>query len=422
MLYQPIEKCRSCGSTDLGQALDLGFFHLSDFKDSPDAFTDKAPLELVRCANCSLVQLRHTVDRDRLYKQYWYRSGVQPAMVSALRDVVREAATCVALQPGDTVVDIGANDGTLLRMYPPEVVRFAFEPAENLWPLLIGDDQPWNPTAIRGVYGYFPQVINGYVVAGFDAKIITSIACFYDVDDPNQFVEGIKANLHKDGVWINQLAYLPDTLKTNNFGDICHEHLTYWTVTSFAHLLRRHGLMIEDWSRNDVNGGSIRFVVRHGTARIPNGWADDFGLIALRQFALRIYQQRSRVRTFLHEAARDGKTVIGYGASTKASTYLQYWGVDERLLPFIADRNPDKFGKYTPTGQKVISEEEARAMNPDYFLALPWHFLDAFVEREQAFLERGGKFAVPFPELHFVGASQEANPVIERAGNIGVAL
>lgn len=403
MLYQAIDRCRSCGATQLPEVLNLGEFSISDFKEAPDAFTDRAPLELVCCQGCSLVQLRHTVARDRLYTQYWYRSGTQPAMVSALQDIVSEGLRRVTLSAGDTVIDIGANDGTLLKMYPPGLRRIAYEPAENLWPALRG--ATWDGTQEPSpIYGYFPQVLNDKVV-GMDppAKLITSIACFYDVDDPNQFVEGIKACLAPGGIWINQLAYLPDTLRTGNFGDVCHEHLTYWTIASFGNLLKRHGLVLLNWSHNDVNGGSIRFVVGHDTGQSDLTDYGEMRDLDWSHFRERIQRQRFEVLAWLSKAERDGKHVIGYGASTKGNTYLQYWNVDPELLPLIADRNPEKWGTYTPTGQFVISEAEARDRKPDYFFCLPWHFIEAFVEREGPFLADGGQFAVPFPELHFVG-------------------
>lgn len=404
-LYLEIDKCRACGSSDIPTVLDLGMFAISDFLDSPDAFTDRAPLELVRCEGCTLVQLRHTVDRDRLYKRYWYRSATQPTMVSALQDVVRDATARVALDEGDAVIDIGANDGTLLRMYPKGVRRIAYEPAENLWPALQG--RSWDSAVdIVSVHGYFPQMVGDQLV-GMEpgAKIITSCACFYDVNDPNQFVEGIKKSLHPEGVWINQMAYLPATLEIGNFGDFCHEHLTYWTADAFYRLLQRHDLSVEEFALNDVNGGSIRFTVRHGeivplNLPLPHVWD---------VFEERIMRQRHEVIRTIQQLLGQGKTIVGYGASTKGNTYLQYWGISPRWVPFIADRNPDKFGKYTPTGQRVISEAEMRAMKPDYLLVLPFHFLEAFKERESALLASGTKMIVPFPQLHFVGGEPVAH-------------
>lgn len=403
MLYRAIDRCRACGSSNIPSVLDLGMFALSDFLDSPDAHTDRAPLEWLRCEDCTLVQLAHTVDRDRLYRRYWYRSGTNESMVQALRSVAAEAQARVRLRPGDVVLDIGANDGTLLRSYPEGLIRYAYEPAENLWPALQMGSTSRDPDRGITVAGsFFPSMAGGRPV-GMEpgAKVITSIACFYDVDDPGAFVEGIKANLAEDGVWINQMAYLPDTLNSNNFGDICHEHLTYWTIQSFSSLLGDHGLHLNDYSFNDVNGGSVRTIVSRTPVvkhRMDAPSADDIDA-----FRRRFFWEAAAVDNTIVHALNHRKTVVGYGASTKGNTCLQYWGMRPDTLQYIADRNPEKWGKFTPTGQQVISEAEMRAMKPDYLLVLPFHFLDTFVDRERALLESGTKLIVPFPKLRLIG-------------------
>lgn len=404
-LYTAIEACRACGSDQLTQALDLGLFMLSDFRSMPDTETvdDFAPLTLLRCDDCTLVQLQHTVKRERLYANYWYRSSTQPAMVAALQDVVRDATSRIPIHAGDVVVDIGANDGTLLAQYPEGTIKLAYEPALNLWAPLV-------ESGATVVGGFFPP---DRAVAYRKAKVVTSIACFYDCDDPGAFVEGIKRILADDGIWVNQMAYFPETLRTNNFGDICHEHLTYWDQRSFGELLAEHGMHAESHSYNDVNGGSIRTVIRHGAPENLGAWVPVVGLLAIRRFDQRIKLHRSSVRSFLHEAKRDGHMVIGYGASTKGNTYLQYWGVGPELIELIADRNPNKWDKFTPTGQRIISEERMREAAPEYLLMLPWHFAEAFIEREADLLKHGTEFVIPFPNLSLVGgahASSESSP------------
>lgn len=379
--------------------MSLGDIALSDFKPQGESF-ETAPLDLYLCRECSLVQLGNAVDREKLYRHYYYRSGLQESMVAALRDIVDDAASRVELNPGDAWLDIGANDGTLLSMVGPNIVRFAYEPATNLWK----DLQPHAEWLGR----YWPDRSRTRpAAAGFKFKVITSIACFYDTEDPNGWVEGIKEHLHPDGVWVNQMAYLPQTLASNNFGDICHEHLTYWSGYALQHLLARHGLRIMQTTFNDVNGGSFRVVIKHGN---DIAWAQDKPtMVTMRRFRQRVDIGRTDVRSFLHACARDDIQVMGYGASTKGNTYLQYWGVGPDLLKYIADRNDEKVGKVTPTGQVVITEEVMRQARPDYLLVLPWHFLDAFVVRETELLDRGTIMAVPFPELRFIGKQDAAS-------------
>lgn len=400
---KPTTRCRSCESPDLAEVLNLGSLAISDFPDEQGNL-EHAPLTLLRCESCTLVQLQHTVPRERLYQRYWYLSGMQESMVAALKDVVDHARSLMELKPGDVVLDIGANDGTLLKHYPDFVTRLAFEPAENLW-------TPLRHSGATLIGGFFPSVVAGQVVGlSQKAKVITSIACFYDVDDPNQFVRAIKECLAEDGVWINQMAYLPATLRTNNFGDICHEHLTYWHYRPFARLLAQHGLQLRDVRFNDVNGGSVRWVACHAdelTARETLEYLrlvrfsdDDLDLAG---FAQRIEKLRADTFYILQSLARAGQKVYGYGASTKGNTMLQYYGIGSDLVPAIADRNPDKWGKRTVTGIPIISEEQMREERPDYLLVLPFHFLGSFMARERAFLERGGRFIVPLPQLRTVG-------------------
>lgn len=394
-MYDTIDRCRACGSEALDQALDLGPLALADWLARADDPVQRAPLELLLCRVCTLVQLRHTVDRDALYHDgYGYRSGLQEAMVAALRDVVADVMRRVDLHPGDVVLDIGANDGTLLRQYPEGLDKVAYEPCMSFWPDLRGD--------IHLKDRYFPSSAWVRAHAGAvrpRAKAITSCAMFYDVSDLDDFCEAIHDSLAPGGVWINQLAYLPTTLAAGNFGDIVHEHVTYWTGQAFTRLIARHGLALESVSLNSVNGGSVRFVVRHaGEVRVPVPMHDRITLPAFADFATRIRRNTAEMLQFLSVAR-----TMGYGASTKANTYLQVWGVGPGLLPAIAERNPAKVGRYTVTGIPIISEDEARARRPDYFLALPYQFIDSFREREAAFEARGGRFVVPFPMPTVVG-------------------
>ena len=373
--------------------MELGDVAVSDFMDSPTQHVERSSLDLMLCRSCGLVQLAEAVSRESIYgKHYHYRSGLQESMVEALHDVVRGVLKGgFRTEPRDVWMDIGANDGTLLKFVPNDFTKIAYEPATNFWPELAG---------IAGVAGrYWPAKAD----LGVKARVITSIACFYSATNPDQFVDAIKRNLAYGGVWVNQMSYLPHTMATNNFGDICHEHLTYWTARAFQNLLARHDLKITGTQFNDVNGGSFRTYVTHGADR---PWVqDEVTLLQLRRFGQRVRLGSSEIRSLLHTLKRDGKSVMGYGASTKGNTYLQVWGITPDLLEFIADRNPDKHGKFTPTGQQIVSEDVMRCANPDYLLMLPWHFRDSFIKREQEWLDQGGTWIIPLPALQLVTSS-----------------
>lgn len=401
MLYKEITACRSCGSTKLESVLNLGNLCISDWI-KPGQQEDRAPLELLVCEDCSLVQLRHTVDRDRLYRSYYYRSGVNESMVAALKDVVEDACSRVELVKGDAVLDIGANDGTLLKMFPKKVLRQGFEPSN------IGSDIFSDCTSdIVILPGFFPDddlMDENYANAKF--KIITSIAMFYDVDNPNVFVNAIKARLHPDGVWIVQFQDLHSMLACNGVDNICHEHLTYWGSYAFYQLCARHGLRVVAASHNNTNGGSVRYVVKHGRWLPPRPQpihATQFGF-QLQNFAREAELLKERTLDLLWRLEMQSAEVVGVAASTKANTLLQYYDVFPTLLPAIADRNPDKVGLQTVgTHIPIISEDEMRALKPDYLMALAWHFMEPFRQRYADLEAAGTKWIKPLPKLEMFG-------------------
>lgn len=361
----------------------------------------RAPLTLVRCDDCTLVQLGHTVDRAHLYAdRYWYRSGVNPTMVAALRDVVRDAMGHTDLLPGDHVLDIGSNDGTLLRQYPEWATRIGFDPATNLF-----DEASAGGNII--LCDYYPPA---YACA-FRAKIITSIAMFYDIDNPNAFVASVRRHLHPDGLWIVQLQDLDAMLAHDAFDNICHEHLCYYSIGSFARLVARHDLTIDAVRAVDINGGSLRLVVRHRSADEPAGPWDDEERSgrsrALADLAARLPTLRRETRGLLTTLKAAGARVYGYAASTKCNTLLQYYGIGPDLITAFAERSPQKWGRTTATGIPIVSEDEMRAARPDYLFVGAWQFLEAFRARERDLLATGTKMIVPLPELRVWGQTGE---------------
>ena len=246
--------CRSCASDRLESVLDLGNLYVSNFADVPDSERwPRVPLDLLLCGNCGLAQLRHTTPPEWLYTHYWYKSGVSATMRAALTDISRRAAHFVGLHAGDSVLDIGCNDGTLLRSYDyDDVRRVGFEPAENL-----------ACEAAAGTDRIVPDFFSAQPVAGEQFRVVTSIAMFYDLEDPNAFVANVASVLLEEGVWVIEMHYLPLVLECNAFDAICHEHIEYYSLSSLEPLLARHGLLVADVETNDVNGGSFRVYVVH---------------------------------------------------------------------------------------------------------------------------------------------------------------
>jgi SAM-dependent methyltransferase len=379
----------------------------------------RIPLELVRCdmtrnqEGCGLIQLRHTVPGAILYQSYWYRSGVNQTMTRNLHEIAARAEEMVELHPGDLVIDIGCNDGTLLDGYGASNLKYlGFDPSDvGRYAVAKGYE------VVRDFYSY-EQLRLRYVDQ--QARVITSIAMFYDLEYPRVFVEDVARALADDGVWVIELHYLPTMLEMSQFDAIVHEHLEYYSLAVIERLLGEAGLGVVRAELNDINGGSVRLFIRKAGRFGPEGEdAEKLQRLRIREFEMALdapepYEHfaaaAERVRDELASVCRklvdEGKTIHVYGASTKGNTILQYAGIDSTLVPYAADRNPDKHGSETiGTKIPIISEERSRELKPDYYLALPWHFMDEFLEREREFLERGGKFIVPMPTVRVIPES-----------------
>jgi hypothetical protein len=247
------------------------------------------------------------------------------------------------------------------------------------------------------------------------AKIVTSIAMFYDLANPIGFAREIESVLAPGGMWHFEQSYMPSMLRLTSYDTVCHEHLEYYSFGVVKKILADAGMYAIDVKMNNVNGGSFAVTaVRHAdrTHKVQPvvSWLleqeDRMGLATprpYREFEDRVYRHRADLRRLLEALAADGKKVVGYGASTKGNVVLQFCGIGSDLMSCIAEVNEEKFGAFTPgTGIPIIPEVEARAMEPDYFLVLPWHFRDGIVRREAEFLARGGRMIFPFPEIEIV--------------------
>jgi len=330
-------------------------------------------------------------------------------MRDALRDITSKAEFLGNLKVGDLVVDIGANDGTLLRSYQKKgLILVGFEPATNL----IKDTEKGTTKIINDFFNY-----NSYIKEFPDrkAKVITSIAMFYDLENPKEFVEDIVKILEEDGVWVIQMNYLTTMLENNAFDNIVHEHLEYYSLNSLQFLLEKHGLKVFDVELNDINGGSIRTYIKHkeckkyeisDKVREIIEYENKIGLDDIQpyhDFAKRIADLKENTTNFIKTEVSKGGKVYVYGASTRGNVLLQYYEIDNRLISAAADRNPTKWGKNIVGSQiPIISEEQARKEKPDYFLVLPWYFIDEFKQREASYLLSGGKFIVPLPKLQII--------------------
>ena len=412
------DRCRLCRYTPLLNVFRVGDQYVSDFVEGEEAACagPKCPIEIVRCPNCFLVQQRYTAPQQFLYsRHYWYRSGVTQMMKDALRDVTAAAEKRVRLEPGDVVLDIGSNDGTLLRSYgvnpnwPSDgLVRVGVEPADNMRTYYKGTGEPFLIPEFWSAKAY-----NQYMTHGKLAKVITAIGMFYDLEDPLAFVKDVAAVLHPEGLFVAQLMCLKQTLAIGDVGNLAHEHLEFYTLLSLNHLYDLAGLTIVEIEENAVNGGSYRIYARkkltvdhHYPIKKPIGWVDETEIDdhekVVAGFARMEANRRQVAKFILDEAVRGRRTWV-YGASTKGNVMLQYWGLSRTVLDGAADRSPEKHGKYmVGSGVRIYPETEFRAAAPAYALVLPYSFLPEILEREREWREGGGKFIVPLPEFRVI--------------------
>ena len=403
--------CRVCDSKMLKPLYSIGEQYVNNFIKKDDIKKCiKAPLEMVICDNCTLLQLKHTAPQELLYaRYYWYKSGITKTMRNALSDITSKIEKTFDLKEGDVVLDIGSNDGTLLRSYSiAGLVKVGVEPANNL----VEEGKRGLNHHIHDFWNYdaYNKAVNK------KAKIITAIGMFYDMEDPNLFISDSEKVLKNDGIFIAQLMCLKNMLDSNDIGNICHEHLEYYSFKSLDYLFKKNGLEIFDVEINNVNGGSYRvFAKKVGAAiqvsqgaqkRIQNVRQSEIGLENKKihlDFYNRLEENKNKCVNFIKNEHAKGKKIWVYGASTKGNVILQYYGLDHSLIEAASERSSWKWGKYTVgTMIPCVSEDEARKAQPDYFLVLPYAFFDEFYQREREWRNKGGKFILPLPEFRVV--------------------
>jgi len=409
--YKNIIKCRICDSESLVEVLKIDEQYLSStFVSSNEnnvLSKVKVPQTLVLCQSCALLQLRETVNPDLLYKEYFYRTSINDTMKKDLKKVVTTSIDLVDLENDDIVIDIGANDCTMISYFPQNLKRVAVEPAENI---------DWNhvDSSIEIINDYFSKSSVIETLGNKKAKIITACAMFYDLDRPNDFVSDIKEVLHFDGIWCIQLSYLPLMLKNMNFYDICNEHLEYYSLQTLQNLMQRNGLSIFHAEKNEVNGGSIKVFVAHIEKNMKstlelNVLLKEEKVLNLHKvetyldFGKKMEELKSKVTNYMKGEIEKNNLVLGLGASTKGNMLLQFFDINKSSLPYISERNPKKVGlKTMGTDIELISEEQARSLNPSCMLVLPWYFKNEIIDREQKYIQNGGTLLFPMPYVHIV--------------------
>jgi NDP-4-keto-2,6-dideoxyhexose 3-C-methyltransferase len=400
MPHSTLTHCRFCTlPVDVSdEVLNLGTQTLTGTfpaNAAEDAALDRGPIRLLRCPECGLVQLGETYDLVEMYgDNYGYRSGLNAGMVRHLRDL----AAKIAFSRGAAVwVDIGSNDGTLLNSVPG-ATRIGFDPTAKKF-------REYYARNIEVVEDFFKAETFRERFGSLKADVVTSIACFYDLPDPQAFVNDVASILAPDGIWYSEQSYLPAMLAANAYDTVCHEHLEYYGLQQIRALCANAGMRVVDVSFNDTNGGSFAFTAsrtgKEHAAVAPLVELEARGMSkALDAFANRVSKHRRAFRAKLLELRAAGKVVCGLGASTKGNVLLQACGIGPDLITAIGEVNPDKFGKFTPgTLIPIVSEAAVMAMKPDVCVVLPWHFRDGFLSRRKP---GGPALLFPLPNIEMV--------------------
>lgn len=415
MLYKKIKKCRICGNEKLPVVLDLGRMALTGVFPQMEEVVEEGPLTLVKCddsdgKHCGLLQLAHNYDLSKLYgDNYGYRSGLNQSMVDHLGSIVKGIEKIVDLKNDDLVIDIGSNDGTLLKSYKNQHVDLVgIDPSAEKFRMFY-------PNHIQIIPDFFSEKL--IKAKNKNAKVITSIAMFYDLEDPTSFVQQIYNVLDMDGVWVFEQSYMPKMLENTSYDTICHEHLEYYAMKQILWMFEKVGFKVIDVELNDINGASFKITAAKKESKYKEATEQLKKLQQSEQqlkldkietyytFADAVKAYNQELLTFVKNANERGEKIFGYGASTKGNVILQACNFTIRDLPYIAEVNQYKFGKLTPgTNIPIVSEEKAKSMKPDYLLVLPWHFRENIIKREAEYLKSGGKLVFPLPTIEVVEA------------------
>ena len=399
---EKVSKCLLCKHNHLKSLFNVGNLYVSNFVSKKEIFKGvKSPLDLLYCKKCTLIQLSHLAPQEIMYRRfYWYKSGVTKTMRDGLKELYLDCVKKAKLKKNDIILDIGANDGTLLKYFKKSKFKtIGCEPAKNL-----KEELKKNCTFLINNFWSSKELFKILKKNKLKKpKLITAIGMFYDLKDPNKFIRDAANSLSEDGIFVAQLMSLKSMIEKNDLGNICHEHIEFYSFSSIKYLFENNGLEIFKISKNEINGGSYRFYCRKfktGSIKLPN----ENVLKMMKNFVQRVIDNKNKTLRFIKAQHKAGKKIFLYGASTKGNTVLQYYGLNKKIIPYAAERSPFKWGKYTiGSGIKIISEKEAKKLKPDFFFVTPWGFIKEFIKKKKKWLNEGGKFIVPFPNMKVIG-------------------
>jgi len=406
MTFDLIQRCRSCGSSDLAPVLDLGMQPLANAYREPEDESDEAryPLALLRCRTCSLVQLTGTIPPKLMFDTYSYFSSNSSTMVDSMRVLAKRLTAERELTADDLVVEIASNDGYLLQHYLElGIPVLGIEPAQNV--AAVAED-----SGVPTLAEYFTRSL-GVELAGSGraASVIHANNVMAHVPDINDFVAGISAALRPDGVAVVETPYLVRFVDDREFDTTYHEHVFYYSLTAVSSLMERHGLRVADVEQIQMHGGSLRLFIQHVTytsservktllesERERGVGTDEYYF----DFAKRVEELKTEVTALIRRLRAEGATIAAYGAAAKGTVLLNHFGLDHDTIDFVVDRSVHKQGLVMPgVGIPILAAEELERRRPDYTLLLAWNFADEIIDQQQSYRTAGGMFIVPVPTI-----------------------
>ena len=405
-----ITKCRICNSKVFLNLFSLGKLSFTGkFAKKKTDNIPKREVTIVMCKQCKLIQLNNNFSSKYLYSNdYGYRTGINKTMSEHVRKLVKFTSNKMKLKKNDAVLDIASNDGTLLNYYDKKIITVGVDP------ILKKYKQFYNQIDFKVDDFFNIQALKRKKI-NTKFKVITALSMFYDLKNPNKFLSGIKKILDIDGIFILEHADLLSLLKNNLFDTICHEHLEYYSSKIIFDLMKRNRLRVFDVQKNNVNGGSTRYYISHDTSKFNtktkslNKLIEEEkrfkldSVITFKNFEKKLIRKKKEMIKFILKQKKNNKVIHGYGASTKGNVLLQYFDITNKHIDLIAERNPQKFNKFTPgTKIKITSENYSRKLKPDYYLVLPWHFRKEIVKREKKTRMKGTKLIFPLPQMKII--------------------
>ena len=406
-------KCINCNNKKLSKIIYIGKQPISSVFPSKKEYNLKEySLDVYKCEKCELIQFGSLAPLDDMYgSTYGYRTSLSKLMINHMKDKYIKLINNKILKKNSLILDIGSNDGTFLNFFASDKKNFRLNGIDPS----AGKFSKYYNKKINLMVDYFSkktvtEYFNKNKVKNNKFSLISSFAMFYDLEDPNGFCKDINSLLDKDGLWVSEFSYFPLLLKNLTYDQICHEHVAYYTLSTFKKIANQNGLKIIDISFNDINGGSIEVICakklsKHKqNTKLINETLDDEKRInneSYKRCNERISNTKKMLGLFLDSI--NSKDIIGYGAATKGNIVLNQCNITSKELPYICDENPYKFNKYTPGSNiKIISKKQMRQKKPKYLLVLIWSFRSEVIKQEQNFIKNGGKLIFHLPMFHII--------------------